>query len=371
MTVNGQLRLGFVPLNDAAPLVVALEKGFFAAEGLDVVLSREASWATIRDKVAAGALDGAHMLAPIVLAVSLGVGGEPAPMIAPLALNLNGAAVTVSKALAAAMRAEGTGQGAQPLARVIQRRRAAGEPPLSFAVVFPYSMHNYILRYWMAEAGIDPDRDVRLTVTPPPRMVARLAAGEIDGFCVGEPWNAVAAAEGLGEVAVRASQVWSAGPEKVFGLASAWAERNPHALQALLRALLRAAAWADAPANRPELAQILARADYVGASSEVIEASLGDIVFHRGGANAPAPAHAGWILSQMMRWGQVDPELNIAATAARIYRPDLYAAAAAAVGAPPPDTAGPVDGFFDGRIFALETAADYAAALPLSRVAVP
>jgi NitT/TauT family transport system ATP-binding protein/nitrate/nitrite transport system substrate-binding protein len=369
MTATGELRLGFVPLNDAAPLIVAREKGFFAAEGLDVALSREASWATIRDKVAAGALDGAHMLAPMVVAVSLGVGGEPAPMITPLALNLDGAALTVSNALADGLRAAGAGPGAEPLARVIRRRQAAGEAPLSFAVVFPYSMHNYLLRYWMAQAGIDPDRDVRLTVTPPPRMVARLAAGEIDAFCVGEPWNALAVAEGLGVVATRASQVWSAGPDKVFGLAQSWAERNPEALQALLRALLRAAAWADALENRAELAALLSRPDYVGVAAEVIAGSLTDIVFHRGGANAPSPAHAGWIISQMMRWGHVEPTVDIAAAAARTYRPDLYAAAAAAVGAPAPGPSETVGGFFDGRTFALEAAADYAATLPLSRLA--
>jgi ABC-type nitrate/sulfonate/bicarbonate transport system substrate-binding protein len=284
MTERGELRLGFVPLNDAAPLLVAQDLGFFADEGLAVTLSREVSWATVRDKVAVGALDGAHMLAPMVLAASLGAGGERQAMIAPLALNLDGAAVTVSAALAAEMRAHGAGPGAGPLADVIARRRAQGVAAPTFAVVFPYSMHSYVLRYWMAQAGIDPDRDVRLTVAPPSRMAERLADGDIEGFCAGEPWNAVAVREGAGEVILRASQVWRGGPEKVFGTTETWAERNPEILQALLRALLRAAAWADAPENRGALAGLLARPDYVGAEAATIAGSLGDIVFHRDGA---------------------------------------------------------------------------------------
>jgi NitT/TauT family transport system ATP-binding protein/nitrate/nitrite transport system substrate-binding protein len=365
---TGELRLGFVPLNDAAPLLVAQDKGFFAAEGLRVALSREVSWATIRDKVAAGALDGAHMLAPMVLAASLGAGSERQAMIAPLALNLNGAAVTVSTGLAAEMRGL-EGVGARPLAQALARRRQGGAAPPTFAVVFPYSMHNYLLRYWMAEAGIDPDRDVRLAVAPPSRMAGHLAAGDIEGFCVGEPWNAVAVRDGVGEVAVRASEVWRGGPEKVFGVTEAWAERNPEVLAALLRALLRAAAWADAAENRGELVALLAA--HVAAPPAAIAGSLDEIAFHRDGAGVPQPLHAAWLLSQMMRWGQVAGDLDIEAVARRIYRPDLYAAAAAAVGDPAPVHKAAADGFFDGRTFQLESATDYAASLPLSRVGRP
>ena len=191
------IRLGFIPLNDAAPLIVAKVKGLFDAEGLDVALSREASWANIRDKVSVGLLDGAHMLGPMPIASSLGLSGPATPMIAPFSLNLNGSAVTVSKALAEAMRAadpEGMARRprtARPLRAVIEARRASGEALLTFAVVFPFSMHNYELRYWLAEAGIDPDKDLRLVITPPPRMAANLASGAIDGFCVGAPFDPV------------------------------------------------------------------------------------------------------------------------------------------------------------------------------------
>nr|WP_272886712.1 CmpA/NrtA family ABC transporter substrate-binding protein [Phenylobacterium aquaticum] len=370
--------LGFIPLTDCAPLVVAKAKGFFAAEGLDVTLSREASWATIRDKVAVGALDAAHMLAPMTLAATLGAGGEPTPMIAPLALNRNGSGVTVSTALAAALRqadpvamAE-TPVTARALARVIAARKAAGAPPLTFAVVFPYSIHNYALRYWMSQAGVDPDRDVRIVVTPPPRMVEQLAAGVIDGFCVGAPWNAVARADGIGEVLLRASDFWRDGPDKVFGMTRAWAEDHPDTLQAALRALILAAAWADAPAHRQELVALLARPEHVGADPQAIAWALeGEIVFHAGDAGFPWRSHAAWFLSQMARWGQIAPDLDLMATAAQVYRPDLYRQAAESLGLASPVEDARIEGpkaFFDGQVFDPAAAGAYARSFPIGRL---
>ena len=166
--MSPRLRLGFIALNDAAPVIAAQSLGYFADEGLAVDLSREVSWATVRDKVNVGALDGAHMLAPMALATSLGVGGSGAvPLAAPFALNLDGPAVTLSSRLAGVIAADG---GADGLARLVARRREEGASPITLAVVFPYSVHNYLLRDWLAAAGIDPDRDVRLTVAPPSRM---------------------------------------------------------------------------------------------------------------------------------------------------------------------------------------------------------
>lgn len=366
MSGAGDLKLGFVPLNDAAPLIVAQERGYFASEGLSVSLSREVSWATVRDKVAAGALDGAHMLAPIALAATLGVGGDPRPMIAPMALNRSGAAFTLSRRLTAAMRSdEARGAG---LARLIAQRRAQGEPPLTFAVVFTYSTHSYLLRYWLAQAGIDPDQDVRITVTPPSRMAGKLAAGELDGFCAGEPWNAVAEDEGLGEVAFRAFDIWRDGAEKILGVTADWARRRPDTLQALLRALLRAAAWADDPENRSTLAQLLARPEYVDADAGSIARSLPTTTFHRGGANAPLPTQAGWLLSQMMRWGQAPRDLNVRVLAEQVYRLELYNQAARDLGWPPANSPEAADGFADGRFFHLDEAASYAASFALGRL---
>ncbi|MBS0408620.1 MAG: ABC transporter substrate-binding protein [Proteobacteria bacterium] len=406
------LRLGFIPLNDAAPLIAAKAKGFFAGEGLDVALAREASWANIRDKVQVGLLDGAHMLAPLPIACTLGLSGPATPMIAPFCLNLNGSAITVSTALAQAMRdADPAGMAqrprtARPLRAVIEARKAAGLPPLTFAVVFPYSMHNYELRYWLAEAGIDPDRDLRLVITPPPRMAQRLASGEVDGFCVTAPWNALAVAEGTGEIVTYASEIWRVGPDKVLGLTADWARRNPNTLQALLRALLRAAVWCDEPQNRAELAALLAGQAYLNAPVEVVsqslvgsppysadepgEASLDYMIYHRYAASFPWRSHAVWFLTQMLRWGQIGDDVDIPAVAEAVYRPDLFRPAAAALGdgAPLVDEkvegahAGPwqldeathpvrmaPDLFFDGRLFDAAQPRRYAAGFEIGRYA--
>lgn len=407
------LRLGFIALSDCAPLIVAAEKGLFEAEGLSVSLSREASWANIRDKVAMGILDGAHMLGPMPVAASLGVGGEATAMIAPMALNLNGSAITVSKAVAEAMRAidpDGMAarpRTARPLKALIEARRARDAAPLTFAVVFPYSIHNYELRYWMAAAGIDPDRDVRLVVAPPPRMADALKAGDIDGFCVTAPWNGLAVAEETGEIMTFASEWWGMGPDKVFGLTKAWAERHPATLRALLRALLCAAAWADAPDNRAELAALLAQPAYVNAPEAVVRLSLvgpmpyaaGDpaadsrdyIVYHRNCASFPWRSHAVWFATQMARWGQVSEDVDFSAAAA-VYRPDLFREAAAALGEAAPlvdakpegahstpwsleTTAGPVmmapDLFLDGGLFDPARPLDYVRGFEIRRRRAP
>lgn len=331
MSGLADLTLGFIPLTDCAPLVVARALGLFDEEGLAVTLSREVSWATIRDKVAVGALDGAHMLAPMALAA-------PA-MLAPLALNRNGSAVTLSGGLAATLAAIDPASATRPmaaasaLARLIVLRREEGAPPLSFAVVFPHSMHNYLLRYWLAQAGIDPDRDVRLVVTPPPRMVEHLASGAIDGFCVGAPWNAVAEGEGLGRMVIKASTFWPGGPDKVLGVTAGWARRRPDELRATLRALIRAAAWADEPGNHAELVALLARPEHVGADPDAIARALrSEIVFHRDAAGLPRREHALWFLSQMARWGQVGAGADLDAVADRVYRPDLFREAALSLG---------------------------------------
>lgn len=397
---RNDLRLGFIPLNDCAALAVAKELGFFQAEGLRVGLSREASWANVRDKVAVGALDGGHLLAPMTLAASMGVGGERTPMTVPLSLNLNGSAVTVSTALARALRdIDPAGMAerptsARPLARLIRERKARGEPPLVFAVVFPYSMHNYELRYWLAAAGIDPDKDVRLVVVPPARMAERLRTGAIDGFCVTAPWNALAVAEGTGEILVYASELWRLGPDKVFGVTRAWADDHPAALRAVVRALLRAAAWADAPENRADLVRLLARPEYVDAPEGVVARSLvgsgsaDHIVYHRYAAGFPWRSHALWFLSQMLRWGQIGPEIDLQAVSLTVYRPDIFRQAAAELGQPAPTidekaeglhgepwrieaATAPIDMaadlFFDGRVFDPDKAQAYAAGFEIGR----
>ena len=357
--IGGDLRLGFIPLADCAPLAVADAMGFFEAEGLQVSLSREASWATVRDKVQARLLDGAHMLGPMPLASTLGVGGERVHLVAPMALNLNGSAISVSRGLADRMRMVDpeamAARSAAPLRRVIEERGAAGAAPLTLAAVFPYSIHAYALRHWLAEAGIDPDRDVRLVITPPPRMTAQLRSGEIDGFCVGAPWNAAAEADGSGEILVRTRELWPGAPDKVLGVSAAFAEREPETLQALMQALIKAAAWADQAENRPALARLLARPEYVGEPERLLARALVEapeaMLFHASGAGFPWLSQAVWFLAQMRRWGQIGAEVDVTAAARAVYRPDLYRRAAAEAGAPIPDSDWKTEGGYAQRAF--------------------
>lgn len=386
--------LGFIPLTDCAPLVIAVEKGFFAREGLEVSLSKEPSWANIRDKVALGVLDGAQMLAGIPIAASLGIGAVRTSMITALSLDLNGNAITLSRALCERLRTEMPQQMAQrPLDAGVLRDACAAcikdrRRPMTFAVVFPVSTHNYQLRYWLAAGGIDPDRDVRIVVVPPSQMVAHLEAGDIDGYCVGEPWNEMAVARGSGEVVITGYEIWNNGPEKVLGVTRDWAENFPNTHQAMLRALIRAGQWADQPGNRMEVARLIARPDYVDADFDVVKMSmagsyrysqmaepvpLADFnVFHRYAAGFPWRSHAIWIMTQMLRWQQLDGARDLAAAAREIYRPDIYRQAAQAVGVDYPlqdyktegqnsapwtlaDASGDIamgpDLFLDGRIF--------------------
>jgi len=389
--------LGFIPLTDCAPLAIAQEKGFFNQFGLQVSLSREPSWANIRDKVCFGMLDGAQMLAGMPLAASLGAEAFRVPMVTALSLSLNGNAITVSARLhqrlldtGVPLRHPDTFEALKPdaLKRVVEADKARGLEPLRFAMVFPSSSHNYLLRYWLASAGIDPDRDVRLVVVPPPLMADCLRLGHIDGYCVGEPWNARAVEEGIGRVLIASGEIWNNHPEKVFGVTAEWAEACPNTHQAILMALLTAARWLDLPENRPEAVAILARPEYVDAPASALAAGLlgrfafgpGETprhlpdfhVFHRYAANFPWTSHAEWILGQMLRWGQLRGPLEAKIAAASVYRPDLYRRAATALGlrCPPFDrkpeglheqawllatptdsfTLGP-DRFFDGGVF--------------------
>lgn len=338
--------LGIIPLVDCAPIVLAEELGAFERQGLQVEIRREASWATIRDKVALGALDAAQMLAPMPLATTLGIDSVTMPMVAAMTLDLNGNAITLSQPLwreieeaapelaaqALAGEADGALLDARALAAVVRRRASAGRPVLSLASVFPFSSHNYLLRHWLASGGIDPDRDVRLGVVPPPHMIAHLSGGVIDGYCVGEPWNQQAVSLGIGRIAVSCHRLWRAMPEKVLGTTEGWAGRHPETLSAIVRALVEACQWLDEPANRAEAAGVLASPRYVNAPAEIIARSLsmpGFHIFHRDDANFPWRSHADWFLAQMARWGQASADADFTAVADRVFRPDLYRAAAA------------------------------------------
>lgn len=390
-----QMTLGFIPLVDCAPLVVAFELGFASAEGLALDLVRETSWANIRDRVMLGHFHAAHMLGPLPIASTLGIGSHlDVPMVAPFSFGLGGNAITVSSTLFAEMEEAGAriGEGpaamAKALAAVVKRRDARKSSPVTIAMVFPFSGHNYELRYWLAAAGIDPDRDIRLVVLPPPFMVDALSEGHVDAFCVGEPWNSLAVDRGAGVIVVPKSALWRQGPEKVLGIRADFAEQNPERTSSLLRALYRAAAWAGSPANWTALAELLSRPAYVGGSAEIILRALSGqvvcqpggaavpiadfLVFHDHAANFPWQSHALWFYSQMVRWGQTRYDPGDAERARSVYRPDIYRTALMSTDADLPNASSKVegtltrptpvasrsgrmilgpDGFFDGLLF--------------------
>lgn len=242
-----RLTLGFIPLLDAALPVIAREQGFFADQGLEVTLSRENAWSTLRDKVAAGLLDGAHMLAPMSLAMSLGLGRAPCDTLAPITLSRNGNTITLSPTLAEASGAHLTGNPADS-ARALGdwQRRAPKSIGIRLAMVYPFSCQHYQLREWLALGGLDPDTDVTLVALPPQRMVDALGSGEIDGFCAGEPWGSLAGHRDIGHIVATGAQLWPDHPEKVLGVTRSWTRRYPATLAALIRALASAADWLDA-----------------------------------------------------------------------------------------------------------------------------
>lgn len=360
---------GFLPLTDSAILVAAHEKGFAREQDIDLTLVRETSWASIRDRMAFGHFDMAHMLAPMPIADNLDLTPVKVSMIAPFALGLGGNSVTVSKVVWAEMHDAGAGSGVDPhtagkaLRHVIAARRAKGLAPLRFGVVHPHSGHNFELRYWLAACGVDPRHDIEIVIVPPPMMALALAQGRIDGYCVGEPWNSVAVANGDGRIATVKAAIWKSSPEKVLGVKADWAAENTDTLDRVLRALYAAAAWSGAAPNHSELADILARPDYLGQPASTIERALGGrlalspetsldiadffIPFDRA-ATFPWQSHALWFYSQMVRWGQIEHTTANATAAAASYRPDLYRAALAPLGVALPGASAKVEGALSG-----------------------
>ena len=326
-----------------------MDKGFARAEGLDVALVREVSCSNVRDKLNIGLSDAAHLLAPVAIASSLGLGHIKVPITAPFNLGLNGNAITVSPTLHAAIMAKIDGERFDPmatalaLARVVAKRKKSGAEPLTFGMTFPFSTHNYQLRFWMAAGGVDPDEDVRLVVLPPPYMVDSLGSGQVDAFCVGAPWNSVAVDLGVGHILHFVSDILVRAAEKVLAVRQNWSEKNPDVLAALIRSASRAAEFIEKPENRAEAAKILSQADRIGVDAEVIQRTLDGrlkispdgamrqsgryLLVGREGAARPEPVQAAWLYAQMVRWGQTAYSPDALKTAMRVFRPDLYDAA--------------------------------------------
>lgn len=325
------LRVGFLPLTDAAPLVAAHELGIFPRHGLRVELCREVGWATIREKIVYGELDAAHAPAPMLWGTQLGMGCAPCDVLTALVLNLHGNAITLSRGL----RPKDV-QDAPSLQAVMRSR--SREQRLTFGVVFSFSSHHLLLRDWLLAVGLQPDRDVRTVVVPPAQMFRNLVAGTIDGYCAGEPWNSLAVREGAGWC-----PAWSAAQapghvEKVLMVTARFAQQRAAEHAALVAALAEACAWCDEPQNRERLAEMLAGSSYLNLPARVISPTLLGLfdcgqgrtenipdfhVFHRGDANVPSAAKAAALQHDLVVAGLLPPSVP-AGVHARLFREDLY-----------------------------------------------
>ena len=349
------LRLGFLPLTDAAPLIVAQSLGLFRRHGVRVTLTPLNAWVALRDRIAIGRLDGGQMLAPMPIAAGLGLGGLPTSISVVSVLSCQGNTITFSRAMMAelarsAPSAAGHLMPATALAALIAARRAArpgawARPAL--AVVFPYSSHNYLLRHWLASAGIDPDRDVAIQAVPPALVADELAEGRIDGFCAGQPWGSRAVDLRCGEIALTTGDIWPHHPEKLFAVSAAHLARNPHQVAAAVAALIEAGIWLAQPQNLNEAARLLHAHALADVPLAVVAHSLaarmawapdgtrgpGASIPFEPASSYPHPGHGAWFLAQMQRWqhaGQAPPDLIDT-----IWRPDIWALGAVRAGIAP------------------------------------
>ncbi len=326
------LKLGFVALLDCAPLVVAREKGFFNDHGLNVILCKEASWASIRDKVSFGLYDGAHMLAPMPLASTLGMNGNQTNMLTALTLSQNGTAITLARKPYLELSeqindwsdTDAVGKAFHDWVKQTDKR-----PVL--ATVYPYSNHHYQLLYWLKQNQIDVDQDINLVAVPPVQMVGSLADGLIDGFCVGEPWNSLALLRNIGGILATGFQIWGSHMEKVLGVTQDWAEKHPNTHRALVSALMEGCRWAEAPENREELMQMLALPPYLDQSARQLTGFHSPFPMHQRmygeNVNRPDPEYGRFLLQQMLACGQLNEvDAETCSLVDQVYRRDLFTA---------------------------------------------
>jgi len=376
-----QIRIGIIALTDCSSIVMAYEKGFFKEQGLDVTVSKEASWAVIRDKLQLGENHATHMLYGMPYASSMGLFGAPVkPMIIPWVLNYNGQAITLSKDLQ-----EKGIHTASDLKKLLDEEKRAGKEPRTFAMTFPPGTHAMWIRYWLGSGGINPDKDVSLITIPPPQMVANMKVGKMDGFCVGEPWNARAIADGIGFTATTTQAIWLNHPEKVCAFTAEFAEKNPKTVKAVLKGLHQASVFIDKLENRPEVAEVVSRPAYINCPKEIILGRLlgkydhGDgqgehedkdyMRFFERGTNFPWKSHGVWWLSQFRRWGMVKGTPDYKGIVDKVHRPDIYREIAKEMGitAPAEDTKS--EKLLDGVSFDPAKPDDYAKAFVVKNLA--
>jgi NitT/TauT family transport system ATP-binding protein/nitrate/nitrite transport system substrate-binding protein len=333
-----KLRLGLLRLTDGAPAIIANEFGFFADEGIEVDLVVEPSWANVADKLAFGLLDAAVVVPPLAFAVHLGLRGNVQPLVIPYSVSAGGNSVTLATGLAAEVRALADQGGMPTVAALAARLRTQ---PTTLGIVHAYSTHNLLLRYWLATAGIECGRDVKLAVVPPARAAEALGSGQIAGFCAGAPWGEVARRAGVGVTVAFSGDIWQNGPEKALAVRARWVGDNPDRLGGVVRALLRAARFCDDRDNASYTAAVLARPRYLATDAHAILAGLPGgpdkgCVFHRGSATFPWRSQGLWLLSEMRRWGLVGDDVDLRRLAEQVYRPDLYRSAVAPLDEPTP-----------------------------------
>jgi NitT/TauT family transport system ATP-binding protein len=399
-----RLNIGFLPLVDACLPILAQEHGFAEDEGLELTFLRDVSWATVLDRLLYGHSDAAHMLAPLAIATTLGRGRPAQKLSAPFILGLNGNGVTVRNDLAAEIAPEG-GLGdpilvGQRLVAAAQRLAGEGKK-LRFGVVHRYSSHNYKLRYWLASCGLRPDEDIEIVTIPPPFMADALANGEIDGACVGEPWNSVSVDRGVGTIVLATAQIWRRGVEKVLAMREGvLGDRRP-AFEAMIRAMRKAGEHFIDPENWETNSTILARAEYLDGDAKLIARAISDrLVLVKGGeplhysdfmyqyreaANFPWVSQAAWLYGQMVRWDRTEFSPEEAEAACAVFRPDVYRSALKGTGDILPGASSKVEGsvskkrqvtaqqgdmvlsantFFDGNVFDPDDLAGYLERLP-------
>ncbi|MGC8203655.1 CmpA/NrtA family ABC transporter substrate-binding protein [Aliiroseovarius sp. PTFE2010] len=333
------LRAGFIPLVDAAPLVIARELRFAQQEGLDLQLIKAPSWATLRDMLVFGQIDAAHMLAPVPIAIAMGLGGMPVRLEALMVLSVGGNVVGVSRTLAARMREAGHPFDFADATTAGQALITATQGRLRIGVPFPFSMHAELLYYWLNALGLSAPQSLDVKTIPPQMMASAMASGDIDAFCVGAPWGSIAVEQGVGELLLPTSAIWKFAPEKVLAVRRDWAGAEPDTAGALMRAVWRAGRWLSNPGNHSTAAELLARSDYVDVSAEIVERALsgtltispkGDLrhapaflEFHAGAAMFPWRSQAAWIAARLASHTGLDRSAAMA-DAANVFRPDLY-----------------------------------------------
>jgi nitrate/nitrite transport system substrate-binding protein len=364
------LRFGMIALTDCSPIVIAHEKGLFKKYGINSTVIKGASWAAIRDSLSNGDIQATHMLTGMPIASTMGLLGAPKkPMIIPWMLNRNGQAITMQKKFKGKVAAD-----PKALKPFVDAAKAAGTP-MTFAMTFPPGTHAMWMRYYLGAGGIHPDKDIALVTVPPAQMVANMKIDKMDGFCVGEPWNARAIADDIGYTAITTQEMWKDHPEKVCAFTEEFAEKNPKTVKAVLKALHEASVWLDDLKNREEQASIVSRATYINCAPELILGRLlGDYDYGDGrkkkdeyymsfsarNCNFPQPKYATWWLTQFRRWGMVDANPDYAGVAAKVMRTDIYQAAMKELGIDPGGANDAPETLFDGVTFDPKSPETYA-----------